>query len=115
MAGKDNREGIVAFKDAAKLRTWDAPPEDVKAADGLTILDLEKRCVTMERLRALQPFDEGEIGQLRCRTSSEIKASNWSVGCECLDRDYAEWEAYRELLPMLGVKRGRLLSGLAKP
>ena len=53
--------GIVAFKDAAKLRTWDAPPEDVKTEDGLSILDLEKRCVTMERLRALQPFDEEEI------------------------------------------------------
>ena len=104
MEAKDSGEGIVAFKDAAKLRTWDAPPEDVKTEDGLSILDLEKRCVTMERLRALQPFDEEEIGQLRCRTSSEIKASNWSVGCECLDRDYAEWEAYRELLPMLGVK-----------
>ena len=114
MEAKDSGEGIVAFKDAAKLRTWDAPPEDVKTEDGLSILDLEKRCVTMERLRALQPFDEEEIGQLRCRTSSEIKASNWSVGCECLDRDYAEWEAYRELLPMLGVKRGRLLSGWAK-
>lgn len=114
MEAKVTAEGIVAFKDAAKLRTWDAPPDDVKAEDGLSILDLEKRCVTMERLRALRPFDEGEIGQLRCRTSSEIKASNWSVGCECLDRDYADWDAYRELLPMLGVKHGRLFSGWAK-
>ena len=114
MDGKVTGEGIVAFKDAAKLRSWDAPPEDVKTEEGLSVLDLEKRCVTMERLRALRPFDDGEIGQLRCRTSSEISASDWSVGCECLDRDYADWDAYRELLPMLGVKHGRLLSGWAK-
>ncbi len=108
------RSGVVAFKDASKLRTWDAYSSDEGEEGIRSVLDNEKRCVTMERLCALRPFDEGEVGQLRCRTSSEIKASNWSVGCECLDRDYADWEAYRELLPMLGVKRGRLLSGWAK-
>ena len=114
MDGKVTGEGIVAFRDASKLRTWDASPTDEAGIESRSVLDNEKRCVTMERLRALRPFDEGEIGHLCCRTSSEISASDWSVGCECLDRDYADWDAYRELLPMLGVKRGRLLSGWAK-
>ena len=51
---------------------------------------------------------------MRTRTSSEIRSSLWSVGCESLDRDYGDWDAYKALLPMLGVKHARFVSGWAK-
>ena len=106
--------GFVSFKDAAKIKSWDAWHDHEDKAVSASILAKEKRCVTMERLRALQPGAGDFIGHLRTRTSPEIADSAWSVGCECLDRDYANWDAYKELLPMLGVKHGRLLSGWAK-
>lgn len=55
-----------------------------------------------------------EIGRLQTRTSDQVKSSKWSVGCETLDRDYADWDSYKALLPMLGVKRARFFSGWAK-
>ena len=54
------------------------------------------------------------LGTLRTRRSGEIAASSWSVGCECLDRDYANFEMYKTFLPDLGVKWARLQSGWAK-
>ena len=80
-------------------------------------IDKEKRCVTMSRLKSVKPEAGRELGRLATRRSEEIDDSGsvwWSVGCECMDRDYADWNAYKELLPMLGVKHGRLISGWAK-
>ena len=98
----------VAFKDAAKIKSWDAwddhkNPEPPK----------ERRCVTWERLNRLDPGLR-EVGRLAVRGTKDIKASKWSVGCETMDRDYADWNAYKHLLGPLGAKHGRLFSGWAK-
>ena len=55
-----------------------------------------------------------QIGWLATRHSSEINSSSWSVGCETLDRDYADFSIYKNYVGELGVKRGRLQSGWAK-
>ena len=104
VAGAD----VVAFKDAAAIKSWDAW-NDHKPAERA------KECVsvTWERLNALDNGLE-EIGRLAVRSSKGVKSSKWSVGCETLDRDYAEWTAYRDLLAPLGAKHGRLFSGWAK-
>jgi len=72
-----------------------------------------KRCITME---ALLRTDPGlvRLGQFKVRTSKEIKASSWSVGCETLDRDYADYENYKAYVGLTGAKRARLFSGWAK-
>ena len=36
------------------------------------------------------------IGSIRPRNASEIKASNWTIGCEGLDRDFDKFEKFRE-------------------
>lgn len=54
------------------------------------------------------------LGTLKTRRSDEIESSDFSVGCECLDRDYQDFEMYKSFLPDLGVKWVRLLSGWAK-
>ena len=106
--------GVVSFKDAKSIKSWDAWNDHESAAAPATVLERERPCVTMERLYGLHPGAGREIGRLRARTSPEIRASKWSVGCECLDRDYADWDAYKALLPLLGVKHARFISGWAK-
>ena len=92
---------VVSFKDADKIKSWDAW-DDHKAQVAITnVLQKEKRCVTWEKLNALNPGLK-EIGRLATRTSDQVKSSDWSVGCETLDRDYADWDSYKALIPMLG-------------
>ena len=105
--------GVVSFKDANKIRSWDAWNDHKDRAVVTNILAKERKCVTWERLNKLN-FGLREIGRLATRTSDEVKGSRWSVGCETMDRDYADWNAYKELIPMLGVKHARFFSGWAK-
>ena len=105
--------GVVSFKDANKIRSWDAWGDHKAQAAVTNVLQKEKRSVTWERLNKVNPGLR-EIGRLQTRTSDQVKSSKWSVGCETLDRDYGDWESYKALLPMLGVKRARFFSGWAK-
>ena len=104
---------VVSFKDAAKIKSWDAWGDHKAKAAITNILQKEKTCVTWKKLNGL---DVGlkEIGRLATRTSAEVKSSKWSVGCETMDRDYANWDSFKELIPMLGVKHARFFSGWAK-
>ena len=54
------------------------------------------------------------IGTLRPRSAGEIAASNWTLGCEVLDRDFANFEEYKEFITPLGIKTIRLQGGWAK-
>ncbi len=108
---------VVSFKDAAKIKSWDAwgdkaPPSAVASGAAATTKK-EKKCVTWKRLNELDPGLK-EIGRLAVRSSKDVKSSKWSVGCETMDRDYADWDAYKHLIAPLGVKHGRLFSGWAK-
>lgn len=100
--------GIVSFKDAAKIKSWDAWDDHKKPEP-----PKEKPCVTWKKLNGLNPGLQ-EIGRLAVRGAKDVKSSKWSVGCECMDRDYADWNAFKHLLEPLGAKHGRLLSGWAK-
>ena len=99
---------VVAFKDAAKIKSWDAWNDHKKSAP-----PKERPCVTWAKLNKLDPGMK-EIGRLAVRGAKDIKSSKWSVGCETMDRDYADWNAYKHLLEPLGAKHGRLFSGWAK-
>lgn len=54
------------------------------------------------------------IGTLKPRNTKEIAASRITVGCETLDRDFTNFNAYKAYLPPLGVKKIRLQAGWAK-
>ncbi len=54
------------------------------------------------------------IGKVQPRNANEISSSNWIIGCETLDRDYADYDQYKEYLNPLGIKRLRLQAGWAK-
>ena len=54
------------------------------------------------------------IGTLTPRSVYDVKASNWTIGCETLDRDFANFWEYAEFLEPLGIRRVRLQTGWAK-
>ena len=59
---------------------------------------------------ALKP-DLERIGTLIPKSVDEIGTSMWSLGCETLDRDLANWDAYKGYLQPLGIRRIRLQGG----
>lgn len=66
--------------------------------------------------RAKTPLNPGlkQIGTLKPRAANEISGSNWTLGCETLDRDFADYEEYKEYIVPLGIKTIRLQGGWAK-
>lgn len=66
--------------------------------------------------RAKTPLDPGlkQVGTLKPRGAKEISGSNWTLGCETLDRDFADFQEYKEYIVPLGIKTIRLQGGWAK-
>ncbi|MBR4651778.1 MAG: beta-galactosidase [Kiritimatiellae bacterium] len=67
-----------------------------------------------DRSRTPLAVEFDRIGTIRPRAASEIRGSNWTLGCEVLDRDFANFEEYKEYLVPLGIKTIRLQGGWAK-
>lgn len=53
------------------------------------------------------------IGTIKPRRVGEISGQNWSLGCETLDRAFANYDTYRDYLVPLGIKKIRLQGGWA--
>ena len=66
--------------------------------------------------RVESPLSVGmaRIGTIRPRAAHEIAGSNWTLGCEVLDRDFANFEEYKDNVEPLGIKTIRLQGGWAK-
>ena len=77
-----------------------------KAAPAVPLLDQTPTRVQS----ALKPELE-KIGTLTPKGVKEIETPMWSLGCETLDRDLADWDAYRGYLAPLGIRRIRLQGG----
>jgi hypothetical protein len=54
------------------------------------------------------------IGSVKPRNTDEVESSNWLLGCETLDRDYADYHQYKEYLSPLGIKLLRFQGGWFK-
>ena len=72
-----------------------------------------KRSVTWENFRA-HPAPLPVVGELRSVPSSLDRPSFWSIGVETMDRDYADFEKFRQYVGQTGAGYGRLQSGWAK-
>ncbi len=55
-----------------------------------------------------------QLGTLKPRSAAEIQGSNWTLGCETLDRDFADFQQYKGYIVPLGIKTIRLQGGWAK-
>jgi len=71
------------------------------------------RSITWDKLKASGPGLK-QIGWIATRHAKQIKSSDWSVGCETLDRDQARFSVYKNYVGELGAKHARLQSGWAK-
>ncbi len=54
------------------------------------------------------------IGNVVRKPSGEVNAQRWSVGCECLDRDMADFSKYGKYVSEPGASHARLQSGWKK-
>lgn len=54
------------------------------------------------------------IGSVKPRSTEEIESSNWLLGCETLDRDYTDYDQYKEYISPLGIKLLRFQGGWFK-
>lgn len=54
------------------------------------------------------------IGTLMPKSVAQIGTSRWTLGCETIDREYSDYDAFKEYLPPLGIKRIRLQGGWAR-
>jgi len=59
----------------------------------------------------VRPAGLKRLGTLIPKRVDEMSTSRWSVGCECLERDLASWDAYKDYLPLLGIKKIRVQGG----
>lgn len=53
------------------------------------------------------------IGTIQPRSVGQIAGQNWSLGCETLDRGFANYDSYKDYLVPLGIRRIRLQGGWA--
>ena len=67
-------------------------------------------------LRAEESLMDGMpvIGRIRAKGVGIHTSKMWMLGCECLDRDYAEFAKYRDYILPLGIGRIRLQAGWAR-
>ncbi len=68
----------------------------------------------MQSISEGMPEDWACLGMLRPKSAIEIRHSLLGIGGEVLDRDFADFHAYKDYLGPLGAKRIRLQSGWAK-
>ncbi len=78
-----------------------------------TLWGVPKIDTTSERVKTKVLVPYQRIGTLIPKNVAQTK-NNLTVGCETLDRDYADYDAYKEYLVPLGFKKIRLQGGWAK-
>ncbi len=54
------------------------------------------------------------LGTLVPKHVREIETSRWTLGCETIDREYSDYNAFKAYLPPLGIRRIRLQGGWAR-
>ena len=55
-----------------------------------------------------------QIGELALKTSADPNRECWTLGCETLDRGFADFDAYKDYIPQLAVGTLRFQAGWAK-
>lgn len=53
------------------------------------------------------------IGTITPRSVGQIAGQNWSIGCETLDRGFANYDSYKDYLVPIGIRKIRLQGGWA--
>lgn len=77
---------------------------------------LQAQVIDDSATRVQTTLDPGlkRLGTLTPKNVRQIGSSRWSLGCETIDREYADYNSYKEYLVPLGIKRIRLQGGWAR-
>ena len=67
-----------------------------------------------DRVKTPLKVDMARIGTIRPRSVSEIRDSNWTLGCETIERGYADFWQYADYIAPLGIKTIRIQTGWAR-
>ena len=67
-----------------------------------------------DRVKTPLKVDMERIGTIRPRSVSEIRDSNWTLGCETIERGYADFWQYADYIAPLGIKTIRIQTGWAR-
>ena len=67
-----------------------------------------------DRVKTPLKVDMDRIGTIRPRSVSEIRDSNWTLGCETIERGYADFWQYADYIAPLGIKTIRIQTGWAR-
>ena len=62
--------------------------------------------------RPAVPFER--LGTLRSSGRPDPRDERWMIGCELQDRDFTDFDAYKNHLPGLGIRKARFQCGWAK-
>ena len=95
---KNKLASVIVMANCIALAGIDVAPIDTSADRNPSPLKVEMK----------------RIGTLRPRSANEIKGSPWTIGCECLDRDFTDFDEYKDYIVPLGIKEIRLFAGWAK-
>jgi hypothetical protein len=69
---------------------------------------------TSSRVQTSLALDLKHLGTLIPKNVHEVETSRWTLGCETIDREYSDYNAFKEYLPALGIRRIRLQGGWAR-
>ena len=78
-----------------------------------TIADAQMIDTSETRVQTTLDPQLKRIGTIKPRSVGEIAGQNWSLGCETLDRGFANYDSYKDYLVPLGIKKIRLQGGWA--
>ena len=84
---------------------------------GLTLVSVAyAQVIDNTDTRVQTTLDPGmkRVGTLNPKSVHEVGSSNWALGCETIDREYSDYDAFASYLPALGIKKIRLQGGWAR-
>ena len=83
----------------------------VSAFAGIELAPID---TSADRVKTPLKVDMARIGTIRPRSVSEIRDSNWTLGCETIERGYADFWQYAAYIAPLGIKTIRIQTGWAR-
>ena len=91
--------------------TLEADPVAKAAREKVSGLQIDRG---PERVKTPLAVPLRRLGTLTPKDAAQLGLSNWTLGCETLDRDFADFEKYKRFIGPLGIKTIRLQAGWAK-
>ena len=84
------------------------------AASAFAGIEIAPIDTSADRVKTPLKVDMKRIGTIRPRSVSEIRDSNWTLGCETIERGYADFWQYADYIAPLGIKTIRIQTGWAR-